>query len=822
MYRTLIHSSLFILLCVYLSACSSNGGTTSTISNVNKYLTNLPSWTEYSPPQESKEAAPTGDNPVIEDPVTISTPAKDEDGEIQRDETTGEPLEYQDVTYTCSSTPYSLTSNPEKIVMYNPDASILWPGSLIQGKSYANGVGSLLGLTIAERAPIQVAITDFFNDNPAQFVENPSLVTVTAAIGNMVGGAQAEGLDTPSSIQFNMETYHSDTEFAAAFSISGNYLGFSGSASGEKNSNASETTVAVHFYQQMFTVSVAPPQTPGAFFSDDFTAEKLQEQVDLNKMGPDNLPVYLSEVVYGRMMMFTMTSNASEDEIRGTINAAYNGIGGSAEGSLSASQKEILESSKIAITSYGGPADATIAMIRSGDWSQYFTKTAALTTAKPLSYVFRNLGDGSIAKVSEAGTYNIRECAAKIAAPGTFDFALVQRTDGMPIETPYTSYAGDFNGDNHDDLLFNHKGNNNEIMLAFGNETGGFDIINPGTDEALYYATHPEKAAGGWSNYTTHIIDINADDKDDIIWNIHVTGRNETYAAISQTDATGNTSFMFTAISEHPNSSGSGWEKYDALSADVNGDDRMDLIWNIHDNCCVNRTYVGLSNGDGSFEYLAYQDSLGPSGYNYMVFAGNINGDTYADLIWNYDGVTYTALGDAQGTFKNNGSHTHFGSGYVPYAANINNDVLTDLVFIGFTYDRGDVDVAYASSDGSFMNTSRQSLPFEEGVDRVRAFYTPYFADVNGDGQDDLIYTGYGLNEVERNDNIKSIFTALGTNDKFEPFDTSRVKQKHPQLLNWPTYNTVMGDVNGDKLEDIIWIFEGSTNRIFVGLAKNE
>ena len=389
MKHFLAKCTLFAGLSIGLIACGSGG--VSIPSNVNGYLTDLPAWSEFSPEQASQAAAPTGEAPTLEPSVTLSTPVKDEDGEVIRDEETGEPAETQDVTYTCTSTPYSLTSNPEQIVMYNPDASILWPGSLIQGKSYVDGRGSLLGLTIAERAPIQVAITDFFNDNPAQFVENPGLVTVTKAIGDMVGDAEADNLDTPSSIQFSIETYRSESDFAASFNLSGSYLGFSASASGEKTKKASETTVAVHFYQQMFTVSVAPPQTPGAFFSDAFTGAKLQEQVNLGKMGPANLPVYLSEVVYGRMMMFTMTSTASEDEIRGTINAAYNGIGSSASGSLSASQKNILQESKIAITSYGGSADATLAMIRSGDWSQYFTKRAALTSAKPLSYTFRTI-----------------------------------------------------------------------------------------------------------------------------------------------------------------------------------------------------------------------------------------------------------------------------------------------------------------------------------------------------------------------------------------------------------------------------------------------
>ncbi|MCA9837266.1 MAG: thiol-activated cytolysin family protein [Trueperaceae bacterium] len=814
---------LLISLVVSLAACSSSGGGVK-VSDVNGFLTTLPSWTDFSPPQETQVAAPSGEA-SLKASVKLSTPSKDEDGNVIRDETTGEPLKFEDVTYTCTETPYSLTSNPEKIVMYNPDASILWPGSLIQGKSYADGVGSLLGLTIAERAPIQVAITDFFNDNPAQVVENPSLVTVTKAIGDMVGDAAAENLDTPSSIQFNIETYHSDSDFAASFKLSGKYLGFSGSASGEKTKKESETTVAVHFYQQMFTVSVAPPQTPGGFFSDAFTAAKLQEQVNLGRIGPSNLPVYLSEVVYGRMMMFTMTSTASEDELRGTINAAYNSIGTSVSGSLSASQKNILEKSKIAITSYGGPADATIAMIRSGDWSQYFTKRAALTTAKPLSYVFRNLGDGSIAKVSEAGTFNLKECSAKISTPGTFDFGLVQKTENMPISTPYEPLIGDFNGDDRADLLLNHKGSDNELVLAFGNQKGNFDFLNASTGDFLYFAKHPEKAAEGWGNYETRILDLNGDSCDDVIWNVHISGANKTYAGIAQLDGgcgSGDfTGFDFTDVSPHSNSNASGWERYDLLTMDVNGDDKDDLVWNFTE--ANNRTYVGLSKGDGSFESLPFQDRAEGGWTPYNVSVANVNGDSYADLIWDSGDAAgakrvYTALGQADGSF-NFRPFKDYSFSYDLVVANINSDVFSDIVSSGLRFDRGEAQVGYGQGKDSDYTLS--SVIRNTATDVVWGTYKNNLGDVNGDGRDDLIWTGPG--GAPTNLNVKSIYIGLGTDDSVHPIDFSRVKQDHPQVLNWTNYDTLVGDVDGDGLDDIIWVrAEGKINRVFIGLAKNE
>ena len=37
-------------------------------------------------------------------------------------------------TYSCTTTPYTLTTNPDKIVMFAPDVATLWPGAIVQGK----------------------------------------------------------------------------------------------------------------------------------------------------------------------------------------------------------------------------------------------------------------------------------------------------------------------------------------------------------------------------------------------------------------------------------------------------------------------------------------------------------------------------------------------------------------------------------------------------------------------------------------------------------------------------------------------------------------
>jgi len=779
-----------LLLLAILFSCSKNpsepGTTNPPTDDVNKFLTELPSWSQFSPLQSP--VAPTATDTTSKLPdVTMDVETIGDSGEV---------VIVPNVTYECTTTPYTMTDNPQQIVMYSPDIDVLWPGSLIQGKSYADGLGSLLGITIAERSPIEVSIPGLANNDNFRTVDAPSQARVAQAIGSMVGNATAEGLSTPSTITFKQEVYHSEKSYGLSVGLSGNYMGFSASASGDFSRDASETTITAHFYQKMFEVVVAPPQTPGAFFSEDFTQEKLDEQINLGRIGSDNIPVYVANVVYGRMMMFSMTSTASETDMRATLNAAYNGIGGGGSASLSAKQSSILQQSKIAITSLGGDAEATIAMIRSGNWADYFTDSAPLTSAAPLSYTFKNLGDGSIAKVSESTEFNIKECRAKVAVPGTFNF-LDQQSMSLSIPTPATTLKGDFNGDGKMDFVFNHlSGNNNETVIAFSDGNGSFSMSSP--------VNHPDAPGETWGIFDLLVGDFDGDGSDDLTWNLTDT-RNRTYIALSNGDGT----FDFKPEVLHFNN---GWSGYKALIGDVNGDDQDDIVWNIlTDNS--NRTYVGLSNGDGTLDLLPFQDRGGNGWANYDFFLTDITGDSRADICWNVLGsgnFMHGGTANANGVFNFRSWIQHPNSGWGAFdnrLADINGDLMGDYIWTNFYLDGSTPKIRIyngtAIGDGYHTFNPLQDIILEEDDGTV------VMADVNADGKQDII-----LNHL---DTINRTYVGLSTNTQF---DFSRVNQLHPEVTDWSQYQLFSGDFNNDDLDDLVWIFTGSNARMYVALAQ--
>lgn len=786
---------------IFLSSCEKEKEQLANVDDVGKFLEELPAWSEFSPPGETLPPTAKGEPEPLED-VVLDVEVINEDGSIEI---------LEDVTYSCQSQPFTLAGNPQQIAMYSPDREILYAGALIQGKSHRDGLGSLLGLPIAERASIRVSIPGLANDDNFRTVENPSQATVDQAIGSMIGNATASGLATPSSINFKMETYYNEKQSALQMGISGNYLGFEASASGSIDQQRSETTVTAQFYQKMYEVVVEAPQSPGDFFSEDFTEDRLQQQVNQGRIGPDNLPVYVSNIVYGRMMMFSITSTASESDIRATMQAGYNGIGGSAEANLDAKQKSILQESKIKITSIGGDAEATLAMIRSGDWSQYFTNSAPLSSAAPMSYTFRNLGDGSIASVTETTEYNIRSCNAVQATPGTFNFLSPQNL-GLPISVPVKVLMGDVNGDGNQDLIYNHVSSGaNETVIAFSNGDGTFTMSAP--------TSHSAEPVDNWSQYVLKVGDFNNDNKDDLAWGRVIT-TNTTYIGLSNGDGTFEEMPVFTKES-------SSWgTKYQFETGNIDGKDGDDLIWNwLSGN---NRIYVTFSNGDGTFGTDNFEPTIGTyqdhpaSGWSrpeYELSIADVNGNGRDDLIWYTQGKDYHYVYIAESVSDEPGSVFSFKGRF---------DRGTSHGWTSYKVEVGDID-GKAGADLVWVNPmGAESIPVHRdlsttGTTGLEAGSLQYIAreggpydwqirllDVNGDGRKDLL-----ANYLEATNHL---VIGLGKSDG--DFDFSRVSQDHPAVDQWPQFQIFTGDTNGDQREDVIYVNADATNTVYVGLAR--
>ena len=791
-----------VLAAALAGACG--GGAGDKAANMGGYLGGLPSWTDYAPALEEQPPEQTG-------PPSAAT-AEAADVTIYNDN--GTTSVKTNVAFTCTTTPYSFTKTPDQLVSYSPSAGALWAGALVQGKTYRTGNGPLLSLPVAERGPLRIVIKTLANAENARTIDRPSQASVETARGDMIQNATLQGLSTPSTISYKMDTYHSEAEYALSVGMSGRYMGFEAAASTSTSRAASETTLAVTFIQKMYEVTVDPTSvpTPASFFGADFTKARLDEQVAQDNIGPDNPPVFVAGIVYGRMMTFTFTSSASESDIRGTIEAAYKGIGGSGAGGLGFKQKKILEQAKIRIASLGGDAKATLAMIQSGNWADYFKDSAPLTSAEPLSYTLMTL-DGHPATVSEATSYQVKTCLPQSTASGGMTFPAVQAFTA-PVGTPYDAVAGDFDGDGVTDLVFNHLGLTNDVSVAFGQWSGVFEA-------PTVPVSHPlTSLAEGWANYQLAVADLDADGKDDLVWNWLGTGANRVYVGISKGDGT----FTFSstpALDDAQN----GWQGYHLFTAHLTLPAQgstfrpVSLLWtNVPAN--VNRTYTGLFDPATQAITLKMYDAPITGWGAYLPGVGDIGGNGVDDLFWIRRNTPFVHTGFSDGaggfTFGPGWSTGSDYSAYAPFVADADGDGWADVIMVDTHYPRttsiSDVVILYlwqSQGNGKFL-----VKPYAKIAQGYGAAWKPLVTDLTGDGAADVV-----LNLLTASENVVSISASTGKSD--QAWNTAgAVKLTHPAgaLEDWPSFGLLTGQFGGGLERDLAWVKRGATVRIALGL----
>ncbi|MEX2466231.1 MAG: hypothetical protein WD995_04940 [Gemmatimonadota bacterium] len=116
--------------------------------------------------------------------------------------------------------------------------------------------------------------------------------------------------------------------------ISARYLGTTVTSKLSYEESREERTPTAYFVQRMFTSSMVLPQTPAEVFSEEFTEERLEEQVQL-----------------GRILIVTMTSTHSVEEMQAALNASNDAIG---SGSVGSEHLQVLEESEIRVSAVGG------------------------------------------------------------------------------------------------------------------------------------------------------------------------------------------------------------------------------------------------------------------------------------------------------------------------------------------------------------------------------------------------------------------------------------------------------------------------------------
>ncbi|GGS83611.1 hypothetical protein GCM10010253_67580 [Streptomyces badius] len=295
----------------------------------------------------------------------------------------------------------SIVRNPQEVIMFNPNHNMLFPGALVRGN---DGVrrGQLVpaGVSDSDRADVKISI-----DRVSTKTETcaPTLSGVRKAIGTIVG----EDICPTGGVYYASTTANTSVEASLQLGVSASYGGFAASLEAKMGRKEYQNTVAVVLKERAFSVS-CDNSTPEALFKESFTQEKLESLCSASKPLSSrwhalNPPMLVLAVHYGRTLVFTLTSSASETEIEAAVKASYNGFA-SASAEVKARYQSVLKTSSIQIIAQGVDVDV-LRELANGSIAKIFDKTHKFKEYMPLGYTLATL-KGEVTKMSEATEYD--------------------------------------------------------------------------------------------------------------------------------------------------------------------------------------------------------------------------------------------------------------------------------------------------------------------------------------------------------------------------------------------------------------------------------
>jgi thiol-activated cytolysin len=312
----------------------------------------------------------------------------------------------RDGDYQCVTQDLSETRQYDKIVAYAANSDALWPGALVAGDSVYSGLFTQMALP---RAPATFSISlENLAGAKSATLEAPSLSSFRDALGQILT-AEVDGA-TAANLYSEIEQVHSEEQLALALGAEVSWLGSSASiaASFDFSQQDTRSRYLVKYTQAYYTVDLDVPGRPSDLFGEGVTLEDVE-----TIMGPENPPLYVASITYGRMVVFTFESEYSGEELASALEFTYSG-GVDVSGDVSVTYKDIISKSKITAFILGGSGGEAAQTIDSYEALIDFIKEGGNYSREspgaPIAYKLHHLRDNTPGRLSFTTDYTIQEC----------------------------------------------------------------------------------------------------------------------------------------------------------------------------------------------------------------------------------------------------------------------------------------------------------------------------------------------------------------------------------------------------------------------------
>lgn len=287
--------------------------------------------------------------------------------------------------------------------LFNPNASVIYPGSLLQGNSLKQATPNIIAV---DRAGGTISY-DLNNGNLASSfsVEEVTKSSIQNAMNQIIANAPQ---DLPANFVFRYSQVQSEQALALELGIDYESAFVDISSDFSFSSGSSLNRILVELNQSFYTMSFDIPTSLDDLFAPSVSPSDLARYVQ-----EGNPATYISDVTYGRVYYMLIESSSSYQEMEAEISASFNGVVNSAEADISANSLSNLENLKIKVMAFGGEASTSLLTVGETDLSrlvELLAESTTISTGLPISYVVRSVLTNQIVSVQLATEYDVTEC----------------------------------------------------------------------------------------------------------------------------------------------------------------------------------------------------------------------------------------------------------------------------------------------------------------------------------------------------------------------------------------------------------------------------
>jgi hypothetical protein len=300
----------------------------------------------------------------------------------------------------CAIKTYEWAPGREESLLMDPTAEVITEGQLLRAESITEGAYTPI---IVARRPVCISLSlTNINGSVKDTIFEPSKRSSALEARQRLLSRQLKG-NAPARVTKQIEKIYSYEQCKVA--VGANYSGFSfdiAASFGYANTRI-KSRYLVKFFQEYYSIGIDLPAKPSDFF---------KEVPDASLLGSYS-PVYVSNIKYGRVLLFLLESEKSESEMDASIEASFGGFAASGGFNAETHLKKVLENCSMKLFVVGGSAPDAVGIQKPADVENYIKQGANFSNESPgvpIAYTLRFLKDNSIAKVILNSKYTVRQC----------------------------------------------------------------------------------------------------------------------------------------------------------------------------------------------------------------------------------------------------------------------------------------------------------------------------------------------------------------------------------------------------------------------------